>query len=176
MRNSVKAVITTDTKTMKREGVLHLLLSGDNLEQVKAFIIKRKLAPGSPVLFSLDDKESKSGKQLRTIHLLIRIYDKFLQANIEGYIDIHDLKNTIKYKYGMIDYWEAPDKKVIATLKSFADYKIDEMTPVISGLFDEMIKVFSEYNYHDERFQDMVKEFNDQKIQAVKNVFEGEIF
>jgi len=170
--NQLNAVITEDTKTLHKDGVLHLLFSDEPLNELKHFVKLRGLRPGSIVLFNIVDKESKSIQQLRTVHLMLRIYDKFLQANIEGHTDIQDLKNTIKYKYGVIDYWEAPDKKVLATLKSFADYKMPELAKLISGLMDEMIKVFSEYIYEDKQFSDMVKEFNSQKIEKVREMFE----
>lgn len=173
--NQVKAVITTDSKTIKDDGVLHLLFADDNLTELKAFIAARGLRPGSTVVVKIDDKESKSYEQIKTVHLLIRIYDKFLQENIDGYIDITDLKNKMKYKYGVIDYWEAPDGKVVATLKSFADYKMSELKEVISGMMDEMIKVFHEYKYDSpeaDRFNKMVREFNSQKIENVKRQFQ----
>lgn len=170
MNTPAKAVITTCNKTFFGDGVLTLQLSGEGLHEAKQFVTLRGLRPGSPILFQLLDKESKSYKQLKTIHLLLRIYDKFLQANVPEYIDIADLKNKIKYKYGVIEYWTAPDDKVMATLKSFADYKMSEMADVISGLFDEMIKLFAEYRYSDGRFDSMVQEFNSKPIEVDEKI------
>jgi hypothetical protein len=170
MKNAGKAVITKDTKTLKDDGVIHLQLSGEPLEEVKHFVRLRKLGPGSVVQFKMDDRESKSCKQLKTVHLLIQIYDKFLQENVDGYIDIADLKNKVKYKYGVIEYWEAPDNKVIATLKSFAKYKMSELAKVITGLMDEMIKTFAPYRYMPKQFEEMIQAFNSQKIEPEEEI------
>ena len=172
MTSPARCVITTDTKTLNKDGILHLLFHDDNLLSIKTFISSRGLRPGSSILVQLIDKESKSYEQLKTVHLLLRIYDTFLQANIEGYIDINDLKNKMKYKYGVIEYWEASDGTTLATLKSFAEYKMSELKDVISGMMDEMIKVFAEYRHEDKRFSEMIKEFNSQKIENIRKQFQ----
>lgn len=161
--NQVKAVITKDTKTFKDDKVLHLLFDGDHYEEIKNYLRLRKVGPGSVILFKIDDRESKSYKQLKTIHLLLRIY---MNSDLSGAESIEHLKNRVKYQYGVIDYWEAADGQVIASLKSFADYKMSELAEVITGLFDEMIKVFAESGYNDKRLDSMVQEFNSQKITA----------
>ena len=167
MKTPVKAVIAKGKKSFYGDKVLTLQLDGKNWEDTEGFIKKHNLGLGAVVYLQLKDKESKSNLQLRAVHGFLRIYDIFLQEFVDGYIDIHDLKNTIKYKYGIIEYWEH-NGKTFATLKSFADYTMSELSPVVDGLMQEMDKNFMEYNYSGKNFdkyQQIKKEMQERSNQ-----------
>jgi len=173
MKTPVKAEIVTDTLTLKDDGVIHLKLSGDNLFMLTDFVKLRKLGPGSVVMFQLYDRLDKSYEQLKTFFLLLRRYDLFFQGNFEGYTrTMEDLEDDILEKYGAFKEKTKKNGEKYLALKRLSKYKMREMSHLISGLFEEMIRVFAEYNWEDKRFEEMVKEFNSQKIEKVKEVFE----
>lgn len=169
MKNLVKAVIIKGVKTFSKDKVLTLQLDGRNYDEVKQFVILRKLGVGSPVQLQLKDKESKSAEQNRTYRLLLQIA---LQSDLFG-INYNQLHKCFKQAYGVIDAYQDFNGKWQTTLKSTADYTMPEMAKLITGTIDFMLTKFNEANYYDKRFDDMLQEFNTNKqVEAVKKVFQ----
>ena len=160
MKSPIKAVITTDTKTLK-DGVIHLQASGDGLQELLNFIRLRKLKPGAVVQLQLKDKESKSARQNRTYRLLVQIA---IQSGLFG-MDYETLHKCFKQAYGVIDAYKDFDGKWQTSLKSTADYTMPEMAQLITGTIDFINVKFADHRYIDKRFDEMMQEFNSQKIE-----------
>lgn len=150
----LKATITKGTPSLKNDGVLHLVFTGDYLKKLKEYIYYKEFAPGSAVEVTIDNvNTSKTVQQVRTFHLLIDIYYK---SGLPSDNNKQSLKNRIKYENGVTEFYETSDGKVMATLKSISEYTLKEGRILIDGLISEMLLM----GCNDKRFQNMILEWN----------------
>jgi len=153
----IRGTVTTGTLTLYGDGCLHVLFSGRFKDLIIDELTQRGISPNCALEITVDKvNSSKTVKQNSTFHLLWGIYWK---SGLASDVSKTVMRNRLKYEYGVTEYFEAKDGTVIATLKSVSDYTLTEGRQLISGTIEEMLVI----GVNDQRFQDMVKDWNEYK-------------
>jgi hypothetical protein len=92
--------------------------------------------PQEPVMeFSLKPfKDSKSLAQLRTVHGWIREIQEAFQESQGKFYTIESLKEWLKGLFGVTELLDMPDGTQRLVYKSFADYKMQEMSTLMEKM------------------------------------------
>ena len=123
--------------------VKFVLISNDHKQRAIDYILSQPLEH-KLVVEVKPYKSSKTLPQLRTVHMHIREIKQFFKESAGKFFTDDDIKYWLKSLFGIVEIYDTPTGQR-KRYKSFADYKIDEMSKLIDEYMAYCVTEFGLY-------------------------------